>query len=212
MQRFAGKVAIVTGASSGMGLATAHQLAAEGAKVIMASNDQAALDAAVADVQARSGTAHAVFADVCSDADNKRMADTAVEQFGGLNAAFINAGIVTDVTLSQVTDEAFDKIFHTNSKSVAFALKHFLPAIEKSGGNGSVVVNSSVASRTGCTEAMGFVLYAASKAANNMMTQYASLSVCYCCVHMAAAVKISTLVNILVHTMLSMEAAAHGTR
>jgi NADP-dependent 3-hydroxy acid dehydrogenase YdfG len=72
-----------------------------------------------------------------------------------------------------VTDEAFDKIFHTNSKSVAFALKHFLPAIEKSGGNGSVVVNSSVASRTVCTEAMGFVLYAASKAANNMMTQYA---------------------------------------
>jgi NAD(P)-dependent dehydrogenase (short-subunit alcohol dehydrogenase family) len=54
-------------------------------------------------LQARSGTAHAVFADVCSDADNKRMADTAVEQFGGLNAAFINAGIVTDVTLSQVS-------------------------------------------------------------------------------------------------------------
>jgi NAD(P)-dependent dehydrogenase (short-subunit alcohol dehydrogenase family) len=72
-----------------------------------------------------------------------------------------------------VTDEAFDKIFHTNSKSVAFALKHFLPAIEKSGGKGSVVVNSSVASRTVCTEAMGVVLYAASKAANNMMTQYA---------------------------------------
>jgi NAD(P)-dependent dehydrogenase (short-subunit alcohol dehydrogenase family) len=49
----------------------------------------------------------AVFADVCSDADNKRMVDTAVKQFGGLNVAFINAGIVTEVTLSQVTSGPF---------------------------------------------------------------------------------------------------------
>jgi NAD(P)-dependent dehydrogenase (short-subunit alcohol dehydrogenase family) len=80
-----------------------------------------------------------------------------------------------------VTDDSFDKIFHTNSKSVAFALKHCLPAIEQSGGNGSIVVNSSIASRTVCAKALYYMLYAASKAANNMMVQYAVrlYSTCY---------------------------------
>jgi NAD(P)-dependent dehydrogenase (short-subunit alcohol dehydrogenase family) len=74
-----------------------------------------------------------------------------------------------------VTDEIMDTVFNTNVKSVAFAFKYQLPAIEKSGGKGSVVVNTSVIGMTATTQEAfhGAGVYAASKAAANMLTQYA---------------------------------------
>jgi NAD(P)-dependent dehydrogenase (short-subunit alcohol dehydrogenase family) len=75
----------------------------------------------------------------------------------------------------QVTDEIMDTVFNTNVKSVAFAFKYQLPAIEKSGGKGSVVVNTSVMGITATTQDSfhGAGIYSASKAAANMLTQYA---------------------------------------
>jgi NAD(P)-dependent dehydrogenase (short-subunit alcohol dehydrogenase family) len=75
----------------------------------------------------------------------------------------------------QVTDALIDNIFDTNVKSVAFAFKHQLPAIENSGGKGSVVVNTSVVGLTATTQEAfhGLGVYSASKAAANMLTQYA---------------------------------------
>jgi NAD(P)-dependent dehydrogenase (short-subunit alcohol dehydrogenase family) len=75
----------------------------------------------------------------------------------------------------QVTDEIIDTVFNTNVKSVAFAFKHQLPAIEKSGGKGSVVVNTSVMGITATTQDSfhGAGIYSASKSAANMLTQYA---------------------------------------
>eukprot|EP00953_Heterococcus_sp_UTEX-ZZ885_P013083 7481-Heterococcus_DN1.PRE.1 len=75
----------------------------------------------------------------------------------------------------QVTDDLMDTVFNTNIKSVAFAFKHPLPAIEKSGGKGSVVVNTSIMGVTATTldSLHGAGVYSASKAAANMLTQYA---------------------------------------
>jgi NAD(P)-dependent dehydrogenase (short-subunit alcohol dehydrogenase family) len=80
----------------------------------------------------------------------------------------------------QVTDELMDSVLNTNVKSVAFAFKHQLPAIEKSGGKGSVVVNTSIMGVTATTQEAfhGAGVYSASKAAANMLTQYAVSSTC----------------------------------
>eukprot|EP00953_Heterococcus_sp_UTEX-ZZ885_P041742 21274-Heterococcus_DN1.PRE.2 len=92
MSRFAGKVAIVTGASSGIGLAAAQQLAKEGAKVVLVARTQSKLDAAVEGIKAEGGAAHGIAADISKDADNKRIVDETISKYGRLDVSFINAG------------------------------------------------------------------------------------------------------------------------
>jgi NAD(P)-dependent dehydrogenase (short-subunit alcohol dehydrogenase family) len=101
--QFTGKVAIVTGGSTGMGLAVAQQLAAEGAKVIIAGRTQSKLDAAVKLIKEAGGEVHAVAADVGSDADNKRIVDTALELFGRVDISFVNAGTIGMAGFSEVS-------------------------------------------------------------------------------------------------------------
>jgi NAD(P)-dependent dehydrogenase (short-subunit alcohol dehydrogenase family) len=101
--QFTGKVAIVTGGSTGMGLAVAQQLATEGAKVIIAGRTQSKLDAAVKLIKEAGGEVHAVVADVGSDADNKRIVDTALELYGRVDLSFVNAGSVGMAGFSEVS-------------------------------------------------------------------------------------------------------------
>eukprot|EP00611_Tribonema_gayanum_P021341 TRINITY_DN407_c1_g2_i4.p2 TRINITY_DN407_c1_g2~~TRINITY_DN407_c1_g2_i4.p2 ORF type:complete len:110 (-),score=32.96 TRINITY_DN407_c1_g2_i4:385-714(-) len=106
-KRFEGKVAVVTGASSGMGLATAAQLAAEGAKVVMVARTKDKLEAAAADIKAKGGDVLAVAADVSKDAANKEIVDAALSAYGKLHIAFLNAGTYGGAPVDQVRLRAF---------------------------------------------------------------------------------------------------------
>jgi NAD(P)-dependent dehydrogenase (short-subunit alcohol dehydrogenase family) len=101
--QFTGKVAIVTGGSTGMGLAVAQQLAAEGASVIIAGRTQSKLDAAVKGIKEAGGEAHAVVADVGIDADNKRIVETTLDLYGRLDISFVNAGTLAVASFSEVS-------------------------------------------------------------------------------------------------------------
>ncbi|KAG5191396.1 short-chain dehydrogenase/reductase SDR [Tribonema minus] len=160
-KRFEGKVAIVTGASTGIGLATTVQLVHEGAKVVLVSRSQDKLDAAVAEIKAKDGQVTTLAADVSQEATSKAMVDLAMSKYGRLD----------------ITNEMVDTVFATNFKSAVFGFKYALPAIEKSGGQGSIVVNSSVAGSVASASplASGNNAYAASKAAVDMLVKYAAV-------------------------------------
>ncbi|KAG5191401.1 short-chain dehydrogenase/reductase SDR [Tribonema minus] len=181
-KRFEGKVAIVTGASTGIGLATTAQLVREGAKVVLVSRSQDKLDAAVAEIKAKDGQVTTLAADVSKEATNKAMVDLAMSKYGRLDVAFFNAGTFAgapfaEASLGHVTNEMVDTVMDTNFKSVVFGFKYALPAIEKSGGHGSIVVNSSAAGSTASAKSVcaGIAPYAASKAAVDMLVKYAAV-------------------------------------
>lgn len=176
-KRLEGKVAIVTGASSGIGRATACQMAAEGAKVVLAARSEDKLDDLMKDIKSNGGEAAHVGADVSKEADNKTMIDTAMEKYGRLDICFLNAGTGDKASITEISEELFDKIINTNLKSVVMGLKYALPAIEKSGGSGSIVINSSCVSlqAKASETAQGNAVYAASKAGANMIMQYAAI-------------------------------------
>eukprot|EP00953_Heterococcus_sp_UTEX-ZZ885_P013090 7482-Heterococcus_DN1.PRE.3 len=207
------KVAIVTGGSTGMGLAAAQQLAAEGAKLIIAGRTQSKLDAAVKLIKEAGGEAHAIVADVSSDEDNKRIVDTALDLYGRLDLSFINAGTYGGAGFSELTVALIDNIFDTNVKSVALAFKYQLPAIEKSGGKGSVVVNTSVIGMTPTTQEAfhGAGVYAASKAAANMLTQFALATAALMLMVLQELALTLQCLFALCNTQ-AVEAAKHGTR
>lgn len=175
--RLSEKVAVVTGASAGIGLATALRFASEGAKVVLVSRTQEKLDAALEKVQASGGEGITVVADVSSEADNKRIVDTALEKYGKITTAFLNAGTLGGAPFAEITEDVVDKVYSTNVKSVIFGLKYLLPAIEKSGGSGSIIVNSSVFGSFACAQPqfIGNGVYASSKAAVDMLMKYAAV-------------------------------------
>lgn len=160
-----GKVAVVTGASSGIGRATAKLFAREGAKVVVTARRQAELDALVAEIAAAGGDAVAVAGDVTDEALAKALVDTAIGRFGGLDIAFNNAGSigemgpVTDVSLAGWRDTV-----ETNLTSAFLGAKYQVPAMIERGG-GSLIFTSSFVGMP------GMAAYAASKAGLIGLTQ-----------------------------------------
>ena len=155
-----GKVALVTGASSGIGAATALALAEAGAAVVLAARS---IDRgeAVAE-QIRSNGARAVFVqtDVTSDDQLAAIVAAAESEFGGLDIAFNNAG--TEGAPGPITDvdpDNYDLVFDTNVRSVLNAMRHQIPALRKRGG-GAIINNSSILGLEGIPN---FATYAASK-------------------------------------------------
>lgn len=162
MHALTGKVAIVTGASSGIGRATARLFAEEGAKVVVSGRRQDELDSLVAEIDATGGHAVAVAGDVRSEDHAVALVDKAVSRFGGLDIAFNNAGSLGAAgPASDITIEGWRDTLDTNLTSAFLGAKHQLPAMLRRGG-GSLVFTSSF---VGCTAGFpGMAAYAASKA------------------------------------------------
>ena len=152
LRRLEGKVALITGAGSGIGRASALRLAGEGARVVVAD---VALDKAreTVDLVAKlGGEAAAVQADVSRESDAEAMARKSVEAYGGLHVLFSNAGIFSplDGPIVDLDPEVFDHVVDVNMKGMFLTTKHAVPAIIESGG-GSIIMTSSVAALTGST-------------------------------------------------------------
>ncbi|MCL4293827.1 MAG: glucose 1-dehydrogenase [Acidimicrobiia bacterium] len=149
MSELAGKVGIVTGAATGIGRAAAEALAAVGAAVVVADVDEARGEKVAAGIVERGGRAVFVRTDVSDDADVSAMVGRAVQEFGGLDVAFNNAGVEgTPAPLHETTPEAWARTVAVDLTGVWSCLRHEVPAMLGRGG-GSIVNCSSVAGLVG---------------------------------------------------------------
>jgi NAD(P)-dependent dehydrogenase (short-subunit alcohol dehydrogenase family) len=156
MNRFAGKVAVITGGSSGIGLATAKRLVEEGAFVYITGRRQAELDKAVSLI---GHSVAAVQGDVSSLADLDRLYAKVAGDKGKIDILFAGAGIVDPQPLAETTEESFDKVFAINTRGLAFTVKKALPLLND---GGAIIVITSIAENKGIP---GFTAYSATKAA-----------------------------------------------
>ena len=151
-----GKVAVITGGSSGMGLATARRYVAEGAFVFIMGRRQAELDAAV---KAIGDNVIAVRGDVAIPADLEHLYQVVKERKGHLDIVFANAGIGEFAAIGDITEEHFDKIFDVNVRGTLFTVQKALPLLKD---GGSIILTGSIASIKGIP---AFGVYSATKAA-----------------------------------------------
>ncbi|MEU9970583.1 MULTISPECIES: SDR family NAD(P)-dependent oxidoreductase [Streptomyces] len=157
MAQLDGKTAVVTGGGTGIGLASAVRLAAEGAHVFITGRREDVLDAAVEKIGPARATA--VVGDISDLADLDRLYETVRARGRGLDVLFANAAAASFATLQQVTEEHFDKTFGVNVRGTLFTVQKALPLLND---GASVIVNSSVRADDGVA---AFGTYAASKAA-----------------------------------------------
>ncbi len=155
MSSFAGKVAVVTGGNSGMGLATAQEFARRGAKVVISGRDEKTLAAAAEKID---GEPLAVRADIARLEDIDRLFAETKARFGTIDVLFANAGVGRFFSLEEATEAFYDEIMDINLKGTFFTLQKALPLLND---GGAIVVNTSVASKKGFGN---FSVYSASKA------------------------------------------------
>jgi NAD(P)-dependent dehydrogenase (short-subunit alcohol dehydrogenase family) len=161
MGRLQGKRAIITGAGSGIGRATARLFAAEGASVLVVDRNAEGVEATAAEINAKGSKAIAVAADAGSEADVAAFIDKAVQAFGGLDVLYANAGISGGWTpLLEQTAEMWQEILRINLIGPFLAIKHAAPIMTKQG-SGSIICTASVA---GLRANAGGSPYSASKA------------------------------------------------
>jgi NAD(P)-dependent dehydrogenase (short-subunit alcohol dehydrogenase family) len=168
----AGKVALVTGASSGIGRATALELARRGAKVVASARRAAELDSLVEAIRGEGLEATAVVADINDEASVEQLVATAVATYGRLDIAFNNAGTEGAFTpFVEQSNEVYDTIFNANVRGVFWSMKHEARAMLAQGG-GVIVNNASMGGVIGFGNA---ALYIASKHAVLGLTKTASI-------------------------------------
>jgi NAD(P)-dependent dehydrogenase (short-subunit alcohol dehydrogenase family) len=156
MGKLDGKVAVVTGANSGIGLATAKRLVADGAYVFITGRRKAELDAAAREI-GRNVTA--VQGDVSSLADLDRLFATVKELKGRIDILFANAGIAEPAPLGAISEDQFDRTFGANVKGVLFTVQKALPLLPD---GASIILNSSIVGSKGFAN---LSVYNATKAA-----------------------------------------------
>lgn len=171
---FDGKVALVTGAGAGMGLATANAFAAAGAAVVLADFKEDAVKAAADKLLAAGHKALAVRCDVSDDAQVEAMVERTVAEFGRLDAAFNNAGVMAKIApTADSTRDEWDRVIGVNLRGVWACMKYELRQMLKQG-SGAIVNNASVGALTGNP---GIPSYIASKHGVVGLTRTAALEV-----------------------------------
>ncbi|WP_103863999.1 MULTISPECIES: SDR family NAD(P)-dependent oxidoreductase [Aquimarina] len=157
MKRLHNKVAVITGANSGIGLATAKLYLQEGAKVVLSGRRKEALDEVA---KTLTGDFIIVTADVGKAEDNKKLIEEAIHKYGKIDILFLNAGVVLHPTQTcEITEEHYDEIFNINVKGPILAIKEALPHIND---QGSILFNNSVVTQRAFD---GLGIYSATKGA-----------------------------------------------
>ena len=166
-----GKVALVTGGTSGIGKTTAIEFARVGAKVVLTGRREKEGAQVVDEIRKLGGDAAFVRADVAKDADVKAMVDFTVGKYGRLDVAFNNAGVEWTGPLDQATEAEYRRVFDINVWGVLNSMRHEIPVMLKNGG-GAIVNNSSVAGHVGLGQVS---VYIASKHAVEGLTKSVAL-------------------------------------
>ena len=156
MNRLANKVAVVTGANSGIGLATARLLIEEGANVIMVGRRPDAVDAAVTELGDR---AIGLTGDLANPKTHDEVAALVSRRFGGIDIYFANAGVNTIEASNEVSEDSYDRHFATNTKAIFFGVQKITPLMKE---RGAILLTSSIASSKVFE---GHAVYAGTKAA-----------------------------------------------
>jgi NAD(P)-dependent dehydrogenase (short-subunit alcohol dehydrogenase family) len=156
MKRLEGKVAVVTGGNSGIGLATAQRFLEEGAKVAISGRNQKTLDEAT---QKLGKDVLAVKADTAQPAEVGKFLDAVRKKFGKIDVLFINAGVAKFAPLAETPETLFDEQFDINIKGAYFTIQKAVPYLNE---GASIILNTSVAGSTGTP---GTSAYSATKAA-----------------------------------------------
>jgi NAD(P)-dependent dehydrogenase (short-subunit alcohol dehydrogenase family) len=166
-----GKVALVTGGTSGIGKATAIAFSRAGAKVVLTGRREKEGAQVVAEIKKLGGDAAFVRADVAKDADVKAMIDFTVDKYGRLDVAFNNAGVEWKGPLEKATEAEYRRIFDINVWGVLNSMRHEIPVMLRNGG-GATVNTSSGAGHIGLPEVSAYV---ASKHAVEGLTKSVAL-------------------------------------
>lgn len=178
MKRLEGKIAVITGASGGIGSATAAKMLGEGASVMLAGRDKGRLEAVLSKLNAGSAAAICV-GDPAQEADVMALVLQTKSRFGGIDILFANAGAEGAIApLTAISVEEFDNVQQVNVRGTWLAIKHAGPAMVERGG-GSIICTSSVAGSVGVA---GLAAYAASKHAINGLVHVAALEFAKLCV------------------------------
>lgn len=162
MKKLANKTAVITGGNSGIGLATAKEFIAQGAKVIITGRNQKSIDEAVALL---GSNASGVIVDSGNMAQIKTLANQVKAIANSIDIIFINAGVGKFSPVDQMTEEMYDEIMDVNFKGAYFTLQQLLPLVNE---GGSIVFNTSINAHIGMA---GASIYAASKAALLSLTK-----------------------------------------
>jgi NAD(P)-dependent dehydrogenase (short-subunit alcohol dehydrogenase family) len=156
MGKLEGKVAVITGGNSGIGLATAKEFREQGARVVITGRDQETLDEAKRSI---GGDILAVRSDTSSLAEIDKLFAEVKEHFGKIDVLFVNAGVGKFAPVEAVTEDFFDSIMDINFKGAYFTVQKALPLLSD---NASIVLNASIVANIGMANSS---VYAASKAA-----------------------------------------------
>ncbi|MEU8802602.1 glucose 1-dehydrogenase [Spirillospora sp. NPDC048819] len=180
---FDGKIALITGGAGGIGRATAHAFAREGATVVLAGRDQTALTDAVKEIG--SDRADHVVADVTDASSAARMVETVVARHGGLHVAVNNAGVLGAVgPVADIDAAAWDEVLAVNLTGVFLSMKHEIAHMRGHGGGAIVNVSSNIGTHG---RLPSLAAYAASKAGVGVLTRTAALD------HLADGVRVNAV-------------------
>ena len=205
--RLQGRVAVVTGAGSGIGAATAVAMAREGARIVIADIDEAAAKAVVEQIEKAGGQAVAVRADVAKAADNRMIVEKALATWGKLDIFLANAGVPQFPAPIEEEDEAvFDRIFAVNVKGVWLGAKYALAVMKKQKRGVFLVTASTAAIRP----RPGGQTYAASKGAVVTLTKSLALECAPHGVRVVAIAPVATETPMLPTFMGKKELDAEG--
>ena len=172
MDEMQGRVALITGASSGIGRATALKFASEGAKVAIVARREDKLNEVAKEIAAKGGEAKVIAADVTEEAEIERVVRETVAAFGGIDVLVNAAGIITNGTIENTRLDDWDDMFKVNARSPFYLMNRAMPYLIERKGN---VVN--VSSVNGIRAFMNVLAYCASKAALDQLTHCAALEV-----------------------------------